>query len=327
MRFAVFDQVELDRDVSLSRQYRDRMEYIRALDEAGFWCYFKSEHHGIGLDAAPDSGTFLAAASQHTERMRLGSLVYLLPFHHPLRLAEHIAMLDNLCDGRLEVGIGKGISSPEHELWGLDPDQGGARRDEAFDVLVKALTSDTVDHHGVHDRFDGMPVTVRPVQRPHPPFWYPGNVRAAAQRGMNTVTGGPPSHVASQVELYRSLCDQASTGRGQVAGTYTFLVCETDDEALSRVRSAWARFTENLTPLFRRWGLAVPNDPTCGGDVDVALQRNSVIAGSPATVARFVERFEAESNADLMLCKFTWGDLSHAEAMRSMSLFVEATLA
>lgn len=75
------------------------------------------------LDVAPCQSVLLAAAAQRTTRLRLVPLVYLLPFHHPLRLMEEISVLDHLSGGRLEVGVGRGIAPPEHEMWGLDPGQ------------------------------------------------------------------------------------------------------------------------------------------------------------------------------------------------------------
>ena len=132
MRYGVFDQIEIS-GPPLGQLYRDRLELIRTLDDAGFTHYFKSEHHMIPLDSMPQIGLLFAAAAESTSRIRLGSLVYLLPFHHPLRLAEEICSLDHMLDGRFDVGVGRGISLPEHELWGLDTDahgrelRGGAR--------------------------------------------------------------------------------------------------------------------------------------------------------------------------------------------------------
>ena len=112
MRYGMFDQIEFTGQ-PLHELYRDRLALVRVADEAGFERYHKSEHHMIRLDAAPQLGLFFAAAAQHTTRLRFGSLVYLLPFHHPIRLAEEIATLDHLLEGRFDVGVGRGISLPE----------------------------------------------------------------------------------------------------------------------------------------------------------------------------------------------------------------------
>ena len=107
-----------------------------------------------------------------------------------------------------------------------------------------------------------------------------------------------------------------------VVGLYVgFFIAPTDAQARSRVRDAWPVFTDHLRPLFRRWGLEPSPDPTLGGDVDRALELGVLIAGSPATVREQLERFEAESGTDYFVGKFTTGDLSHLEVMRSLDLF------
>ena len=138
MRYSVFDQIEISGE-PLGQLYRDRLELIRTLDDAGFTHYFKSEHHMIPLDSMPQIGLLFAAAAESTRRIRLGALVYLLPFHHPIRLAEEICSLDHMLDGRFDVGVGRGISLPEHELWGLDTARMVENYEEALAVLRAAL--------------------------------------------------------------------------------------------------------------------------------------------------------------------------------------------
>ena len=118
MRFGVFDQGEQPGGVALGELLESRLTLAERAEEAGFWGYHKSEHHLIPLDHAPSMGVFLGALAQRTSRMRLCSLVHILPFYHPVRLFEEICMLDHLTNGRLEIGFGKGVSAPEHELWG-----------------------------------------------------------------------------------------------------------------------------------------------------------------------------------------------------------------
>ena len=323
MRFGIFDQIEVSGE-PLHQLYKERLEYVKAADQAGFWCYHKSEHHMIALDAAPSIGLFFAAAAQHTERIRFGSLVYLLPFHHPIRLAEEVSMLDHLTNGRLELGVGRGVSLPEHELWGLEIDRIAENFDESFAAFLAALQTDILTFHGNKYHFEDVPIMVRPMQQPNPPLWYPGNIALAAKLGMNTVAGGPLPVFAEAVRTYRSLVGPASNLT--IGGVYTIFIAPTDEEAKARVRPAWDVFTDHLTPLFRKWNLEPPKDPTVGGDVDRAMQANLLVAGSPATVKEFVNRFEEQSGSDYFIAKFTFGDVTHAEAMRSMQLFAEQVM-
>jgi alkanesulfonate monooxygenase SsuD/methylene tetrahydromethanopterin reductase-like flavin-dependent oxidoreductase (luciferase family) len=320
MRYGMFDQIEVTGQ-PLYELYRERLALVRVADEAGFERFHKSEHHMIRLDAVPQLGLFFAAAAQHTTRIRFGSLVYLLPFHHPIRLAEEIATLDHLLDGRFDVGVGRGISLPEHQLWGLETDRAAENFEETLAVLRAALTTDVLTFHGKKYHFDEVPIVLRPLQQPHPPLWYAGNIVPAAAAGMSCVVGGPIALIARQVAAYRAACAEGGFAGTTIGGISSVYVAPTDDEARARVRSAWAVFTDRLSTLFRRWSLTPPNDPTLGGDVDRALELGVLVAGSPATVREHLERFEADSGTDYFVGKFTFGDLSHAEVMRSIDLF------
>ena len=99
-----------------------------------------SEHHSTPLNITPSPSVFLAAVTQRTKRIRLGALVYVLPTHHPLRLAEEICMLDHLSRGRIEVGVGRGASPHELHYFGVDSEQSPAMYVEAYDVIKQALT-------------------------------------------------------------------------------------------------------------------------------------------------------------------------------------------
>ena len=320
MRYGVFDQIEITSQ-PLGQLYKERLELIRVLDEAGFAYYFKSEHHMIPLDSIPQIGLLFAAAAQCTERIRLGSLVYLLPFHHPLRLAEEICSLDHMLDGRFDVGVGRGISLPEHELWGLDTERIAENYEEALAVLRAALTSDVLTFHGDAYRFTDVPIMLRPLQQPMPPMWHPGNFQAAAKEGMNTIVVGPPPVIAEQVAKYHAACEASGWAGGTVGGINSIIVAPTDAEALAIARRTWPVFTDHLTPLFRKWNLGPPGDPTLGGNVELALELGALVAGSPSTVAESLARFEEGAGTDLFVGKFTLGDLSHEELMRSIDLF------
>ena len=169
MKFGVFDH--LDRGtVPLAEQYESRLKLIEAYERCGFYAYHVAEHHTTPLGMAPSPSVFLAAAAQRTRRLRFGALVYPLPMYHPLRIAEEICMLDHLSGGRLEVGVGRGVSPHELEHYGLDPAQSQAAYFEAFAILIQALTSRTLTFEGKFHSFRDVPIEIEPLQRPHPPL-------------------------------------------------------------------------------------------------------------------------------------------------------------
>ena len=192
-QFGIFDQNDQG-PYPLAEQYEHRLKLIEFYDRAGFRTYHMSEHHATPLNMTPSPSVFLAAVAQRTKRLRFGALVYVLPAHHPLRLAEEICMLDHLSGGRVELGVGRGASPHELAYFGIDPDQARAMYVEAYDVIMQALTRDAVDFSGRHYRFANVPIDMKPLQRPHPPIWYavpvPDGAAWPAQHAINVVCGG-----------------------------------------------------------------------------------------------------------------------------------------
>src|SRR5262249_32221528 len=110
-QFGIFDHLERQPDLSLDQQYEERLELLAHVDALGFYGYHLAAHHNAPLCMAPSPTVFLAAAARHTKQLKLGALVYMVPFYHPLRLIEELCMLDHLSGGRLQIGVGRGITA------------------------------------------------------------------------------------------------------------------------------------------------------------------------------------------------------------------------
>ena len=193
--------------------------------------------------------------------------------------------------------------------------------EEALAVLRAALTGDSLTFHGDTYHFDDVPIMLRPLQQPTPPFWHPGNFMHAAEgrhehRGRRPAAdgGGAGGEVSGRMRSQR-------VGRWRRRRHHSVIVAPSDEEAVAIARRTWPVFSEHLTPLFRKWDIPPPNDPTLGGDVELALQVGAIVAGSPSTVAERIAAFEEGAGTDLFVGKFTMGDLTHAEVMRSIDLF------
>lgn len=330
LKFGIFDHIERRRDVALDRQYAERLDLIAEADRLGFYAYHVAEHHQSPLCMAPSQNVFLAAAAQRSSSILLGSLVYLLPFHHPVRLIEEICMLDNLSGGRLQVGVGKGIAPLEHDFWRHPADEVWGRFEESLAVLVEGLGCDRLSFAGKYHHFDDLPLELSTKQKPYPPFWYAGNVEFAARNHMNFLGGGSIRRLPEVVARYRELWDEAAEGGcalnphvtdPMVGSTRHLFVAGTDAEAEGVARRSWAAYTAN----FLKRGYPVehhPNGgPSLGGDFALALKVEACVAGSPKTVRAYVDRYAEESTANYFVCAFQWGDLTHAEALRSLQLF------
>ena len=135
VQFGIFDWIDRNQ-LSLPDLYEQRLQCLEYADEAGFYCYHLAEHQATPLGMAPSPSVFLSAAIQRTHRLRLGPLVYLLPLYNPLRLIQEICMLDNMSRGRLEVGVGRGVSPYELAFYQVTPQQARAMFREALEILT-----------------------------------------------------------------------------------------------------------------------------------------------------------------------------------------------
>src|ERR1700741_784711 len=207
MKFGVFDHMD-DAGVPLGRLYADRLALVEAYDRAGIYGYHLAEHHSTPLGCAASPSLFLAAVAQRTKTLRLGPLVYLLPFYHPLRLIDEICMLDQMSGGRLELGVGRGVSPFETQAYGLDFAQTAEIYHEAFQLILNGLTSDELTFEGKHYQFHKVPMILRPLQRPHPPLWYgitiPENADWPAANDVNVVSIALRPTVRSILDRYRA---------------------------------------------------------------------------------------------------------------------------
>jgi len=251
MKFGVFDHMD-HAGTPLGQLYADRLQLLEAYDRAGLHGYHLAEHHSTPLGCAASPGLFLAAAAQRTRTLRFGPLVYLLPFYHPLRLIEEICMLDHMSGGRLELGVGRGVSPFETKAYGLDFAHTGEIYHEAFQLILKGLASDELTFEGKHYQFRNVPMILRPVQRPHPPLWYgttiPENADWPAAKDVNIVTIALRPTVRLITDRYRAV--RARLGKAPTGGPFLgvarhVVVADTDEAALAVARRAYPHWRDS----------------------------------------------------------------------------------
>ncbi|PYO53299.1 MAG: hypothetical protein DMD83_24265, partial [Candidatus Rokuibacteriota bacterium] len=138
MDLGIFDHLDR-REGPVDEFYESRLRLLEKYDAAGFSAYHLAEHHATPLGLAPVPGIFLAAATQRTQRIRLGPCVYCLPLYDPLRLIEEICMLDQLSRGRFDVGVGRGIVPYEMAYFNLHHLETEEIYREALEVILQGL--------------------------------------------------------------------------------------------------------------------------------------------------------------------------------------------
>jgi alkanesulfonate monooxygenase SsuD/methylene tetrahydromethanopterin reductase-like flavin-dependent oxidoreductase (luciferase family) len=337
MKFGIFDHLDR-RDEPLGKFFDDRLKMVRAYDEAGFHSYHVAEHHGTPLGMAPSPNVFLGIVARETRRLRFGPMVYLLPLYHPVRLIEEICMLDHLSDGRIDVGVGRGVSPHESACYGVAPDDRRPMFEEGLEVLLKGLTSGRLNHQGKWYRVADVPMELRPLQQPYPPLWYGGSnaegARYSARYGMHFVTLGDDARVGALVkqypELWQATRNEPHRARSPVKtplvgfGRQLFLA-ETDAEAERLARPAYAHWFGSVAKLWRDHG-GMPVTGMLFDTFDSAKRAGAVIAGSPATARRELGRKIAEIGGNYLVCQFSWGNLGHEHEMRSLQMFVREVM-
>ena len=326
MKFGVFDHMDRA-GADLGRQFEDRLRLIELYERAGFHAYHLAEHHATPLGMAPSPSVFLAAVAQRTTRLRFGPLVYTLNLYHPLRLIDEICMLDQMSGGRLELGIGRGISPYEVGYYGVDPATGPERFAEALSVILQGLAQPRLTHEGRFFTFKDVPMEMQPVQRPHPPLWYGANSLDSADRlarqGCNAVVGMKAEGVGQFAARYRAAW--ASLGRDPAAMPMIGLsrhivVGDTDREAQSAAKRAYALWYDALIHLWRAHGVGLPRQ-MIPADFEGALDGGYIVAGSAATVRERLKRDNEIAGINYCICRLAFGDLSFEESARSVELF------
>ena len=332
----LFDWVDSDGVRDPSQLYRERLDLLCEAELLGFDIYHLAEHHGTPLGLVPSPNVFLAAAAARTSRIRLCPLVYVLPLYDATRLAEEIAMLDQLSAGRLEIGFGRGGNPYELVPYGIDRDEAQRRYDVNFDAVLRALESGAAGAPMM--AAGGMELPVRPRQEPYPPIWYPsanpGSVTPLGGRGINTILGFSfRSPTIEQTRLARDeyFLGAAAAPPGTPAGgagakTPRFgimrnvYVGESDGDARARVIEAMEVFNQQFTAVWRRFGQDSPAGPQ---DFARAIDAGRVIAGSAATVRGQLTEMMRASGCNHFAGAFAFGSLSLAEARSSLRRFAE----
>jgi alkanesulfonate monooxygenase SsuD/methylene tetrahydromethanopterin reductase-like flavin-dependent oxidoreductase (luciferase family) len=151
--------------------YEEHIRLARTAEELGHRYYFFIEHQNAPFAYISSPSVYLAALAQHTTALRFGPMVYQLPMHHPIRLAQDAAMLDHLSRGRLEFGLGYGIHEHEFLRWKLPYAERRAMGNEAMEIILKAWTQESLTHTGKYWQFDEALPKPKPYQKPYPPVW------------------------------------------------------------------------------------------------------------------------------------------------------------
>lgn len=193
----------------------DLVQLAQEAEQLGYHSVWVSEHlwhssyvaRRLGARPYHEPLTVLTAAAMQTRSIRLGTSVLVLPWHHPVRLAKTIASLDDLSEGRVDLGVGVAVTEDEFANLGVDFQTRGRRTDDALGAIKALWTEEFPAHDGEFYQFSGMRFEPKPRQQPHPPILVGGGAPAALRRvarfgdGWHALGRSPETLRASMVSL------------------------------------------------------------------------------------------------------------------------------
>ncbi len=309
-----------------------------------------TEHYFTGESVYNDPLVFASALAMRTTRVRFGFAVLQMALHHPVRLAVQLALLDNLCKGRLDVGIGRGTIYNEYEFmgYGLRSADSRARMDEAMEILTRAWTEAPLAYDGAYYQLRVPELRPRPYQQPHPPIWRsvisPASFTECGRLGVPLLTTRlTVERIAERWKLYEEGLEagghDARTKQHllqQAAVWRNVYVAESDAQAeeelaevllhsrvhMTHVRSAYNPEDFQVDPaMLNPWSNPAVSDEDA---LRYVLETGSVY-GSPAHVQEQLAALR-DAGVQHVLCQMGFGDMAHDKVMTSMRRFGEQVM-
>jgi alkanesulfonate monooxygenase SsuD/methylene tetrahydromethanopterin reductase-like flavin-dependent oxidoreductase (luciferase family) len=341
-----------DRDLGHTL-YTERMEFIRRVDQLGFDGLIFTEHHfGPNGGLTPSPVVMLAAASQVTEQIKLVTMgISLSVYDQPVRLAEELAMIDNLSHGRLVVGL---ITSAAQSLFAFNVpvEEERPRYHEAYDLMVKAWTEpEPFEWRGEHFDYNCVSILPRPLQQPHPPVWTTcsseESLKWAARNRFKLVAPGTVTQTYDILNYYREYAEQHcgwSPTSEDFGMAREFYIAPTQAQVDERLPAMIARDeTNSINPRFRvpeltsllreQWGTRTYDygshlgRPAGSGLTAEGYSGGQFLVGNPDTVTRqIVEQRAACGNPGVLVIRPEIGTMSLQEVGDGLELFAREVL-
>jgi alkanesulfonate monooxygenase SsuD/methylene tetrahydromethanopterin reductase-like flavin-dependent oxidoreductase (luciferase family) len=313
-------------------------------DRLGFDTVWLAEvHFAPHFSTMPAPMMLLAAIAERTERLRLGLAVNLLPLHHPMRLAEETAMLDVLSGGRVEFGAGRGAFQLNYRGYGVPMPESRGLFEEGLEMVQAAWTQQRLTFHGKHYQAEGIEVTPKPVQQPHPPIRLaansPDTFMYAGANGYRIFAGGPVNPfpvLADRLAIYDRALAQSGHKRPEDWFAGLLLTFPGRDSASVRkvVEPSLRNYFHSASEIFE----ADPLAPGAQVEADKVRERLRTIQydqvdeimgayGEPEYISQKIAQLKERFGFTRLVCWFETGGIAgHENVMDAMRLFADRVM-
>jgi alkanesulfonate monooxygenase SsuD/methylene tetrahydromethanopterin reductase-like flavin-dependent oxidoreductase (luciferase family) len=323
MKFGIFVFGDNHPDLGRSNQryYEEVMTMAEWAEELEFDSFWLGEHHFYWYGTCVSPPMIIAALAQRTNKIRLGPAISVLPFHHPLIVAEEYGLADNLCGGRLNFAIGSGFSPNEYQTFGMSMEEARERYWESFDVVLKAWTTNEFSHHGKHFKLDHGTLFVKPLQKPLPPIWIAASsddtLIKAGQMGFS-IMGIPFARATSLLEVKekndlfaKSYWSAGHKEKPDVIVALHVYLSRNEEDAVAASRPCFQRVVDYLTK-YRRPGARTL-------DLDTIKKQKLGVFGTPENTCAIFREYE-HIGVTHIICMVNFGGVPMPEVRRTMEL-------
>ncbi len=326
MKFGIF--VFGDNHPGLGRSNQKYYEEVMTIaewgEELGFDSFWLGEHHFYWYGTCVSPPMIIAALGQRTKRIRLGPAVSVLPFRHPLIVAEEYALADNLCAGRLDFAIGSGFSPVEYTTFGMSMEEARERYWESFDLILKAWSQETFSHQGKYFQIENGSLYVKPLQKPLPPIWVAASSDETLVRTGEmgfSIMGIPFARSTSLLEvkekndLFRNSYFRAGhKEKPDIIVALHVYLSGNEEDAVASSRPCFQRVVDYLVK-YRRPGSRTP-------DFDTLKQAKLSIMTTPENACAILKEYE-KAGVTHVISMVNFGGVPMPEVRRTMELMAK----
>jgi len=347
MKFAVFSLMQWPADRSQEQVYANELEQLALAESQGYHAAWLAEHHFSRYGIGPSIHLTAAHLAARTERIRIGTAVTVLPFFHPLRLAEEIAMLDIMSEGRFDWGVGRGYQGHEFAGFGADIEKSHLVFREQLEIILRAWTGERFSYAGEFFQIPELECLPTPIQKPHPPIWIaalsPATMEWAAENDYAMLTDqfSPVARIEKSRSTYRDAGERAGVNleRHELPVLRHVYVGETMANAreeaargllwyyrsLSRVGSPGGpdgEVPENYSfyRMFGEDGFNPDRDPDAFLEF---LFENCTIVGDEAYCRDKIGELQERIGLEYLIAWQNFGDLPHEASLASQRRLIE----
>jgi len=310
--------------------YREILGQIKQCEDLGFDNIWLTEHHFTDDGYNPSLMTTAAAVAMKTTTIRIGTFIVILPYQHPVLLAEEVANVDILSDGRFEFGVGQGYSHWEFDALCMNRSERGTRTREGIRLIERLFNEEFVTFDGKFTQVKNARLSPKPVQQPHPPIWIgargPKATKKVAEMGHHLMATLGPDPAPLYLETLKE--NGKNPSDYNVAQLRMVYCAETEDQA-------WSECQEHLFHLLDFYRDIIEEAGDAEGDTEMGKTltkpedlRDSILAdifmiGTPDQVSKKMEKFASEYHCTDFILNSQFPGLAPEKGTRALEMFAK----